>query len=305
MTPRLPSLQALWVFDAAARHKSFTRAAPELHVTPVAVSRMVGRLEDTLGCKLFDRTPSGLQLTADGDILRTAVAAGFAQISDAIASLHARRGDGNTVTLSISSGLTAQWLMPRYGLFRQAFPDINLRLQVCSILAGPLDGADLGIRLAAAHIDAGAPFFCPELIVPVCSARYLEQHGPLHQTRRGQAHTLIHLEPTTTTWPDYFVASGARPPLGEAITYSDAGLALQATIEDQGVALGWIMAVARPLNSGAVVPAAPLSLRTGKHYVIQRAEQAPRRQVLAVERWLVDEMAGELEALARKYPQLG
>src|ERR1700712_2005585 len=122
---RLPSLQALLVFEAAARHLSLTRAAAELNVTPVAVSRMVARLEDALGFKLFERTKTGLVLTDEGAKLKVAVASGFGEVIDTIDELKSRQEQGETVTLSISSGFASQWLLPRHERFYEAFPAVN------------------------------------------------------------------------------------------------------------------------------------------------------------------------------------
>lgn len=94
---RLPSLQALVVFEASARVLGFSRAAGELNVTPVAVSRMVARLEDVLGLKLFDRTRSGLTLTEHGATLQRAVASGFGQISLAIEEMKRDQASGEIV----------------------------------------------------------------------------------------------------------------------------------------------------------------------------------------------------------------
>src|SRR5438067_12149686 len=94
---RIRSANALRVFEAAARCQSFTRAAQELHVTQVAVSRMVARLEDSLGVRLFARSPQGLRLTEDGTLLQSAVSSGFAQMEAALREVKRRRADRGTV----------------------------------------------------------------------------------------------------------------------------------------------------------------------------------------------------------------
>ncbi|WP_027213439.1 LysR family transcriptional regulator [Burkholderia sp. WSM2232] len=301
MALRLPSLQALHVFEAAARHLSLTRAAHELNVTPVAVSRMVARLEDALGFKLFARTKTGLALTDEGAKLQQAVASGFGLVSDTIHELKSRQQENETVTLSVSSGFAAQWLLPRHPRFQAAFPAVNLRLQVMATrLYGPLDGADLGIRLHKPGSANDALFFCPEVIIAVCSPDYLAEHGPLdalRQTADGtRGHTLIHLEPTTHTWADYFAVTGLANGAGaKHVSYSDAGLALQAAMLGHGVMLGWLLAVAAPLNAGTVVPASRRIVETGCNYVLECRSREPSRATREVAQWLIDEMRVELE----------
>ncbi|WP_027802179.1 LysR substrate-binding domain-containing protein [Paraburkholderia dilworthii] len=296
MALRLPSLQALHVFEAAARHLSLTRAALELNVTPVAVSRMVARLEDALGFKLFARTKTGLALTDEGAKLHVAVASGFGLVSDTINELKSQQEESETVTLSISSGFAAQWLLPRHQRFQSAFPSVNLRLQVmASRLYGPLDGADLGIRLHKPGSADDALCFCPELILAVCSPDYLTQYGPLDAPRHAGGHTLIHLEPTTHTWADYFDVTGiVNRASAKHVSYSDPGLALQAAMLGHGVMLGWLLAVAAPLNSGTVVPASQRIVETGCNYVLECRTREPSRVTREVAQWLIDEMRAEL-----------
>jgi DNA-binding transcriptional LysR family regulator len=294
---RLPSLQALLVFEAAARHLSLTRAAAELNVTPVAVSRMVTRLEDALGFKLFARTKTGLVLTDEGAKLQVAVASGFGEVSDKIEELKSHQEQGETVTLSISSGFASQWLLPRHERFHEAFPAVNLRLQVMtSRLYGPLDGADLGIRLHKPGSEHEAFCFCPEVIIAVCSPGYLGQYGPLDAPRQAGGHTLIHLEPTTHAWPDYFeLAQLANRASSKHVSYSDPGLALQAAMLGHGVLLGWLLAIAAPLNMGTVVPASKRVVETGYNYVLECRTHEPSASVRHVAQWLIDEMRAELK----------
>lgn len=297
---RLPSLQALLVFEAAARHMSLTRAAHELNVTPVAVSRMVARLEDALGFQLFARTKTGLALTDEGAKLHVAVASGFGQVSDTITELKSRKEESETVTLSISSGFASQWLLPRLERFQQAFPSVNLRLQVmASRLYGPLDGADLGIRLHQPGSGHDALCFCPELIIAVCSPGYLAEHGPLDAPRQAGGHTLIHLEPTTHTWADYFeLTQVMNHASAKHASYSDPGLALQGAMLGHGALLGWLLAVAAPLNSGAVVPASDRLVETDCHYVLECRTREPSGSVRQVAQWLIEEMRAELAKVA-------
>jgi len=300
MSLRLPSLQALLVFETSARLLSFTKAAGELNVTPVAVSRMVARLEDALGFRLFERTKLGLALTERGATLQRAVASGFGQIGTTIDELKRDHAQGETVTLSLASGFAALWLLPRYAAFQKAFPSVNLRLQVMAgRLYGPLEDADLGIRLHGAGSDKHPHCLCPEIIVPVCSPGYRAEFGPLDKPSHVDGHTLVHLDPTTHSWADFYRVTGLEDAgAGKAVHHTDPGLAVQCAMLGQGVVLGWLLAIAAPLNEGKVVPAWDRYVATGCHYVLERRSAEASESVRCVAEWLVAEMKGELREVA-------
>src|SRR6266478_619848 len=126
----LPSSNALFVFDAAARNGSFTAAAAELNVTQPAVSRMLRRLEQYLGVRLFDRTAGGAVLTEEGELLYRRVLDGFRSMESGLIELERRRRGTETVTLSVSSAFTTHWLMPRIDKLQRQFPSVDLRLRL-------------------------------------------------------------------------------------------------------------------------------------------------------------------------------
>lgn len=301
MSLRLPSLQALLVFETSARLLSFTKAAGELNVTPVAVSRMVARLEDALGFRLFERTKLGLTLTERGATLQRAVASGFGQIGDTIDELKRDHAQGEIVTLSLASGFAALWLLPRYAAFRKTFPSINLRLQVMAgRLYGPLEDADLGIRLHGPGSDDDPFLLCPEIIVPICSPNYLNEFGPLDAPKRAEGHAYIYLDVTTHSWADFHRATGLSDKgIGEAVHHTDPGLAVQCAMLGQGVVLGWLLAVAAPLNEGKVIPAWNRYIETGCNYVLEHRSSNPSESTRAVARWLTDEMKQEVDDARR------
>jgi DNA-binding transcriptional LysR family regulator len=297
MRLRLPSLQALLVFETAARLLSFTKAAGELNVTQVAVSRMVARLEDALGFKLFVRTKLGLTLTDRGATLQRAVASGFGQIGTTIEELKRDHSQGEIVTLSLASGFAALWLLPRYAEFRKAFPSVSLRLQVMAgRLYGPLEDADIGIRLHGPGSENDASCLCPEIIIPICSPNYLVEFGPLDAPKSAQGHTYIHLDVTTHSWADFHRMTGLSDEgIGKALHHTDPGLAVQSAMLGQGVVLGWLLAIAAPLNEGKVVPAWDRYVDTGCHYVLEYRSSAPSENTRRVARWLIDEMKKEVD----------
>lgn len=300
---RIRSANALRVFESAARCRSFTRAAHELNVTQVAVSRMVARLEDTLGVKLFDRSAQGLRLTEDGALLQSAVSAGFAQMEGALREIRRRRADRGTVTLSLSSGFISHWLMPRYAAFQQAVPQVNLRFEVVSgVLRGDVDEVDMGLRMHDPERKWQAWPFCPEVVLPVCSPAYLGRFGAIDGARELRSHTLIHLTDTTLGWDEYGARVGldCRRP-GHSLAFSDTALVLQAALIGQGVALGWVSACSSALREGLLVPAASLPVVTGRDYVLAARQGPVREEVTRVRVWLAATMQADLARIARRH----
>src|SRR6202000_399942 len=133
---RLPPLNALRAFEAAARHLNFSRAADELSVTRGAVSQQIQNLEDYVGAALFKRTPKGLLLT---DAAQTALAAlreAFGRLA-AAASLLPAAVDGRRLTLTAPPSFAAKWLVPRLGAFEQKHPPGDVWLQAGIEAGGP------------------------------------------------------------------------------------------------------------------------------------------------------------------------
>ena len=127
MSRRLPPLNALRTFEAAARYLSFTRAAEELNVTQAAVSHQIKGLEERLGVPLFRRLNRALLLTDEGQALLPAVSDALDLIADAVDRLQVLEGAGHLIVSTLDS-FAATWLVPRLGRFRALYPDIDIRI---------------------------------------------------------------------------------------------------------------------------------------------------------------------------------
>ena len=226
----LPSPAALFMFEAAARHLSFTKAGAEFNVTQSAVSRMINRLEVHLETQLFDRTSTGITLTQDGTQLFRSVGMGFRTIETGLDELRSRQGDAKRVTISISSAFAMHWFVPRVDKFQEEFPDIDLRFQlVKGEPLGPFDDVDLAVRYnhpPSAEQHSWKLF--DEIIVPVCSSGYVAQHGTLAEVQRG--HVLAKQSgQMRVPWPVFLENSATPFPDGERyLTFSDYALVVQA-----------------------------------------------------------------------------
>lgn len=305
----LPSLNAVFTFDAVARRGSFAHASSDLNVTPAAVSRMIARLEAHLGTPLFTRHPGGVALTEAGRILADATTRGLTTIEAALRRIGEHRRGVETVTLSLSTGFTTHWLMPRMARFKDCFPTVELRFQlIMGAISGPVSDVDFGMRyIRGPDARHEAEFIMPELLIPVCSANYALHEGvdiprPPSGTIEppdfaGQQSGWSHL---------FFPDAGREGSMAASMVFSDYAIVIQASLLGQGVALGWLNVVSHWLCTGALVPAKHQVIRTGRlcHFVNERGRQLSP-VAASVRDWLIAELRSEALQVGRKYPELG
>lgn len=299
-------MNGLVTFEAAVRCGSFALAAAELNVTPPAVSRMVARLESGLKTRLLIRAPHGVVPNEPGRILFDAIARGFSGIEAAIREIEDRRDGVETVTLSLSTGFTTHWLMPRLPAFKASFPGVDLRFDlIMGALAGPVHDVDLGMRFITVP-EAGheSVAIMPETIVPVRSPSFQLDPGmtgalaSLLAVRQGGVSTVNH------DWSTLFLTHGADA-MGDTMIFTDYAIVVQAAILGQGVALGWLNVVARWLRVGVLRPIDGHVARTGRVCHLVRRSDRPLRPVVGrVRDWLVSELQDDVAAVGREFPAL-
>jgi len=303
---KLPSANALFVFEAAARCGNFTRAAHELYVSQPAVSRMLARMEDHIGVRLFERVRGGIELTESGRIMYRAISEGFSGIENAIREIEARTTGVESVTLSVSTSFTTHWLMPRMSRLNEAFPDTDLRFQLISgRIGGPLNDVDLGMRfLHDGEIDGNTVLVMPETLLPVCNERYQQTA----QTRAGRAHgdTVIVMDDEHRGWHDRFEASaGNARHVAALLSFSDYAIVVQAALLGQGIAVGWLNVVSHWLAQGALVPAGRKVIVTDRRCCLITPTNRPLRPIVAnVRDWLIAEARNDLRVVDTKHPDL-
>ncbi|WP_095102448.1 LysR family transcriptional regulator [Pseudomonas sp. Irchel 3A5] len=300
---KLPSSSSLFVFEAAARCGSFTRAADELCVSQPAVSRMLSRLEEHLGVQLFERTRGGARLTESGSILYRRVQEGFSTIESAISEIESRATGIETVTLSVSTAFTTHWLMPRMSRFSQRFPSVDMRYQLMSgRIGGPLVDVDLGMR----YIDSGSlkatdTLVVPEITLPVCNPQYFQQ--VLQDAGKKQPPTMICMDNQDRDWTLEFGSSGR---VENALIFSDYAVVVQAALLGQGMALGWLTVVSNSLVKGELVPAAEQVHVTQRRCCLVTPANRPVRPVVeSVRDWIIEEMRADVAKVDALYPHLG
>lgn len=300
----LPSMNGLFTLEAAARHGNFSKAAQELNVTPAAISRMIGRLEEHLDVQLFIRTTSGVMLTEYGKILHDAIERGFSGMEQALQEISDRRQGVQTVTLSLSTGFTTHWMMPRMAAFKKAFPGVDLRFElIMGPLAGPVNDVDLGMRFVEGGDDNHeATFVMPEILVPICSPTYQKVQEAHDSVLDQPVTTLINLSEAQPYWPDLFLPARARGTHDEML-FSDYAIVVQAALLGQGVAIGWLNVVAHWLRTKALIPAYDRFLPTHRKCHLVRLRDKPVRPVVTeVRDWLIAELMDDIAAIAATYP---
>jgi DNA-binding transcriptional LysR family regulator len=299
----LPSSNALFVFDAAARNGSFTAAAAELNVTQPAVSRMLRQFEEHLGVRLFDRTAGRAVLTEEGELLYRRVLEGFRSIEGGLVEIERRRKGTETVTLSVSSGFTTHWMMPRFDKLQRQFPHVDLRFQLTAgPLRGPVENVDLGMRFRDRDVPAsGGMLVMKEVMLPVCSPAYLAEKGP------AEGNTIIRLAESPADWAtDYTSFLTRRRGMAKALNFTDYAVVVQAALLGQGIALGWLTVASHWLLTGALVPASDALTTTRRICEFLPSRNRPIRPIAAeIGEWITAQMRSEIAAIDRLYPKLG
>lgn len=301
------SSNALFVFEAAARSGSFTRAADELNVTQPAVSRMLSRFESHLGQRLFERGGKGAVLTPEGEILYRRVADGFRSIEAGLREVERLRGGKETVTISVSSAFTTHWLMPRMDRFQSRFPQVDLRFQmIAGSLRGVVENVDLGMRFVGADEPVPADaLVVREIMLPVCSPGYRCEPGAAEPAPNGN--TVIQLTDAPSDWAEHYTpfATGRAGP-AKTLTFSDYAVVVQAALLGQGIAFGWITVVSHALMSGALVPAAQRLTVGDRLCVLLTPRNRPARPLIReIRDWIIAELRAEIAAIDRLHPGLG
>ncbi len=261
---RLPPLNALRSFEAAARHGSFNQAADELFVTPSAVSHQIKSLEQYLDIKLFRRNKRRVDLTAAGEKYLSSIQHALDEIDAATRRLVANPNAG-VITLGVSPAFLTRWLMPRLTQFQERYPDVELRL---SATMGDVDfdqtDIDMAIRFGSGQWkDVDADLLLGMEVVPVCNPRLLQGKHPLKTIDDLRKHTLIHVSSRLDEWPDWLRSAGIdEVGFGKELRFSSTSLATAAAVEGLGVALADRHLVSKELRGGALVDPFDIALDT-------------------------------------------
>jgi LysR family glycine cleavage system transcriptional activator len=312
MAARLPPLNALRAFEAAARLKSVKKAAAELSVTPAAVSHQIKQLEDYLGVELFRRTARSIELT---DAARTALpkfTAGFDSLVQGVVALRAR-DDSSALSVSVTPSFASCWLMPRLHRFFKQHPGVDVRLTARTRVAGGPDAvateasvvgswlADSDVAILYGHgVHPGHLVLklLPLEIAPLASPALVRGQRPLATPADLARHTLLHDDTGQfydgrPFWGLWLRAAGLKGEDAErGPHFSHAVLALEAAREGLGVVATMPALAADDLAAGRLVM--PFALRVpleSYYYLVCTDAAALRPAVKAFRAWIERETA--------------
>lgn len=314
MTYRLPPLNSLRAFEAAARHLSFKKAGEELAVTPTAISHQLRGLEEYLGFPLFRRLTRAIELTEAGRAMLPKVREGLECFAAAIENT---RQHGLSGRLSVTSppAFAARWLIRRLPEFNAVYPEIRLHMTASLAAIDPreatgasgMEGLDvrddetlLSIRFgrgnyAGCRVDR---LFSP-VYTPVCSPHLMRGARALRTPADLAKHVLLHDETipelmSRPTWAEWLSVAGVSGLDADAgMHFSDPSLVLSAAIDGVGVALASKVLIDAELKAGRLVAPFPTVIRRPQAYFLVAPEAVAERPVVRVFRaWLLNEVAG-------------
>jgi LysR family glycine cleavage system transcriptional activator len=294
MGRQIPPLSAVRVFEAAARHLNFTRAAEELAMTQAAVSYQIRMIEDRLGVPLFVRSGRRVSLSPAGLRLAPQVSAAFDMLDEAFAKV--REVESGVLTISAAPGIAAGWLGPRLARFQIAKPDIAIRLLATHELADfSRDGVDVGIRIGTGDWPGlRAVEMFPAEFTPMCSPGYLEREGPFEHP--SHLFRLLRMNSDDVWWRAWFDQVGVAVPDNfdlKSLHVDSQVIEGMAAIAGQGVAMltprFWPFEIA----TGRLVRIFDHVGRSGSFWFVCPEHRYTNPKVKAFREWLMAEVAAE------------
>jgi LysR family glycine cleavage system transcriptional activator len=304
---RLPPLNALRAFEAAARHMNFTRAADELSVTPGAVSQQIQNLEDFIGVALFKRTPKGLLLTDAAQTALPALRDAFDKLGEAASQLTAPV-DGRRVTVSAAPSFAAKWLMPRLGRFEDAHPEVDVWLSAGMELVDFSSGEiDVAIRYGSGRYPGLEVIrLMSETVTPVAAPALLAER-PIETAEDLARHTLLHdgspdADESCPDWIMWLKARGVRGVDGaRGPRFNQSSLVIEAAVAGRGVALAKGALAQADIDAGRLMAPLTASASTAldfAYYLVFPKAKGRLKQVRAFAAWVQGE-AERHEAILR------
>lgn len=287
---KLPFLNGVRAFEAAARTGSFAKAADELNVTPAAVSRLVHLLEQRIGAELFERKANRLALTPAARTYQ----AGLTPLFDALANLTAQvsaMAGTRVLTVGVGPTFAVRWLIPRLADFQKVAPEMEVRFATGGAAAPFSDDWTCGITLG----DGAWPGLIAERLfaadlTPVCApalARRLKQPDDLRSA------TLLRVRHARGDWPRWLKATGLAKVTAKGPEFEFYGQALQAALDGVGVAMGISPYIDDDLRAGRLAAPFRTSIPKGMHwYLIYHEARRDEPGFAAFRKWIVAAAGG-------------
>src|SRR6266700_262175 len=303
MTARLPSLNGLRAFEAAARHLSFTQAASELNVTQTAISHQIRRLEEELGIRLFVRKNRALALTPEAREYLPGIRAAFNDLRLATDRL-LRKDDDNVLTVSTLASLAAKWLLPRLAPFQEAHPGIDVRITTSTGLVDFKNGdVDAAIRYGRGQWPGvRSDWLMADELFPVCSPALANGNKPLKCPEDLRDHVLLHTSNANSDdWRLWLTAAGLPANVSKqpGVTFDLVFMTIQAAIDGIGVAMGRTSYVQDDISKGRLLVPFKITLPADAgFYLVSPEARADSAKLSAFRQWLKASIHGKPEKLA-------
>lgn len=294
MLNRLPPVSALRAFDVAARELSFTKAAEVLHITQSAVSHQIRHVESLWGMPLFERRNRQVTLTREAQALIPVIREFFERLDRTLNELSAEESKG-PLRVSLLQSFAFKWLVPRLGRFNQAHGEIDVWISSSDdIIDFNAAEVDVAIRLGLGDWPGlHATLLLTEYVFPVCSPEQFERMGRPQQPQELLQHPLLYryADDICAKWRDWFadagVEVGSLPP---GTRFPSTGMAVQAAIDGQGVALARSAHVEDDLKAGRLIKLFDVHCPSNvKYYVVCPLGNEQHPRVAAFREWLLRE----------------
>lgn len=290
---RSPNLNALRMFDAAARHLNFRLASEELNLTQGAVAQQVRRLEADLGLQLFHRKARGLALTQVGRSYHAPVRRALAMIDSATQKL---RPENTPITLSVPPSFASKWLVPRLGGFAHDHPAIDLQTVASEELSDfHADGVDIAIRQGRPPVGGGLHVerLAPLDLCAVCSPDYADKAARIGTFEDFSAHPLI--QDSHHHWDALFEDAGMEAPR-RTIRFNQTALAMDAAANGQGIALAPRLLLGAEIARNTLVEVwRDASSDQRGFYLVYPDRRTPKSARDAVIEWILSEVRRSAE----------
>ncbi len=309
MSRKLPSMNALVAFEAAARHESFTKAAEELFVTQGAISHQVKALETELGLKLFHRRPQQLVLTNVARDYLIVVRDALDRIATGTNTLIKRQSSG-VLTVSMPPNFASKWLVHRLGRFAELFPQIDLRI---SASEHHIDFAQVDVDLAVrygveAELGYKSNLHLTKLytggVFPICSPKYMSGEHSLNDINNLKHQKLLHFEDRKDWLRWLNIARIEDVDVSHGPVFDQVSMIIDAAVEGQGIALARGGLATRDLISGQLVRPSKLALKVESAYwIVCPPATANLPKIELFRNWLLQEAAEDEAKLAKLYSE--
>ncbi|EEG08723.1 transcriptional regulator GcvA [Pseudogulbenkiania ferrooxidans] len=292
MRRKIPSIEALQAFEAAARHQSFTRAAEELALTQSAVCKQIATLEEMLGIALFNRIKRRVSLSEAGQVYAREVREHLDRLERSTLSIMAHQGSGGVIELAAIPTFATRWLIPRLPGFYAEHPNITINITTRSdtfIFADTVFDASIHFGTGVwpgAHAD----HLFGEEMIPVCSPQLLARH-PCPQPQDLVKLKLLHLSARHDAWHKWFAAAGASD-LNAMVgpRYELFSMLVEAARAQMGVALVPRFLVQEEIRSGSLVTPFDIPMQSEMGYFLVYPESKQEAKVLqAFVSWLLEQ----------------